>query len=93
MHDLSRCGDPGGNQGGTETATRGEPEGQSGDKQRECCGRRLTGQRLTGAHALEWLPPHRSHGDTTLSAGDSAVHRPFGLFAGASDLLSQAESD
>jgi hypothetical protein len=28
---------------------------------RECGGRRLTGQRLTGAHALEWLPPHRSH--------------------------------
>jgi hypothetical protein len=24
---------------------------------RECGGRRLTGQRLTGAHALKWLPP------------------------------------
>jgi hypothetical protein len=28
---------------------------------RECGGRRLTGQRLTGAHSLKWLPPHRSH--------------------------------
>ena len=24
---------------------------------RECGGRRLTGQRLTGAHSLKWLPP------------------------------------
>jgi hypothetical protein len=54
---------------------------------RECCGRRLTGQRLTGAHALKWLTPPRSQAITTFSYRDPAVHRPFGLFAAASDLL------
>ena len=49
---------------------------------RECCGRRLTGQRLTGAHALKWLPPHRSHAlplslpVIPLSIGRSACLQP-----------------
>jgi hypothetical protein len=60
-------------------------------KMRERCGRRLAGQRLTGAHELKWLPPHRSHAITTLPSRDPAVHRPFGLFGAASDLLVQAE--
>src|SRR6476469_1060580 len=53
----------------------------------ERCGRRLAGQRLTGAHELKWLPPHRSHAITTLPFRNPAVHRPFGLFAVAFDLL------
>ena len=56
----------------------------------ERCGRRLAGQRLTGAHELKWLPPHRSHAITTLPFRNPAVHRPFGLFAVAFDLLAQA---
>ena len=49
---------------------------------RECGGRRLTGQRLTGAHSLNWLPPHRSHAlrlslpGTPLSIGRLACLRP-----------------
>jgi hypothetical protein len=49
---------------------------------RECCGRRLTGQRLTGAHALKWLPPHRSQAiqlslpGIPLSIGRSACLQP-----------------
>ena len=58
---------------------------------RECGGRRLTGQRLTGAHSLKWLPPHRSHALTTFSSRAPAVHRPFGLFSAAADLLVPAQ--
>jgi hypothetical protein len=49
---------------------------------RECGGRRLTGQRLTGAHTLKWLPPHRSHAlrlslpVIPLSIGRSACLQP-----------------
>ena len=59
--------------------------------------RALWARRLNGpasdrrAHALKWLPPHRSHATTTLPFRNPAVHRPFGLFAVASDLLAQAE--
>ena len=42
-------------------ARAGRRPGRQVIDRRECCGRRLTGQRLTGAHALKWLPPHRSH--------------------------------
>jgi hypothetical protein len=54
---------------------------------RECCGRRLTGQRLTGAHALKMAPAPSEPRATTFASRDPAVHRPFGLFAAASDLL------
>ena len=77
---------PGSNECGVE-------QGPSVDKE----ARALWARRLNGpasdrrAHALKWLPPHRSHATTTLPFRNPAVHRPFGLFAVASDLLAQAE--
>jgi hypothetical protein len=49
---------------------------------RECCGRRLTGQRLTGAHALKMAPAERSQAirlslaGVSLSMGRSACLQP-----------------
>ena len=61
-------------------------------KRRERCGRAVNGPASDRrAHALKWLPPHRSHATTTLPFRNPAVHRPFGLFAVAFDLLAQAE--
>jgi hypothetical protein len=54
---------------------------------RECRGRRLTGQRQTGAHELKRLSPFGATATTTLSSRDPDVHRPFGRFVAAFDPL------
>jgi hypothetical protein len=54
---------------------------------RECRGRRLTGQRQTGAHELKRLSPFGATATTTLPSRDPAVHRPFGRFVAAFDPL------
>jgi hypothetical protein len=68
----------------------GEVEGRQVIDRRECCGRRLTGQRLKGAHSAR-MAPAPSEPKVTLSSPDPVVHRPFGLFAAASDPLVLAQ--